>query len=233
MPLQLIKTLFDEPPHSGISVDDLIGESNHRIANNLTVIAGLVRLQSAEVARAGRPLTPEEVCQLLKEVSNRIDTVSRLHRLLARAACDDRPDLGGYLADVATTVISSLSGSTPAAELELDVECHSVLASQALSLGFIVGELVTNAVKYAHPTGVTGRIRLICRQVAGGATLLEVADDGVGLPEGFDPAHEGGLGLRLVRSLSGQLGALLTFDQPGIGLRARLTVPPANMVRVA
>ena len=205
MPLELVRTLLTEAPRKAkleIAAEDLIAESNHRIANNLTVIAGLVRLQAASVTKKSGTFTPEEVCVLLKEVGGRIDTVSRLHRLLAEATRGGTPHLGAYLRDIAQAIVSSLSSTGHADHLLTDLEGCSLPAHQALSVGFIVGELVTNAVKYAHPSGVDGKISLRCRKGGGMSTIVEVCDDGVGLPEGFDPMIQGGLGLRLVRSLS-------------------------------
>lgn len=91
----------------------------------------------------------------------------------------------------------------------------------------IVGEAVTNAVKYAHPAGVPGKIHIDCRREKEGALLIEVTDDGVGLPEGFDPAVDGNFGFQLMRSLSEKLGANLTFKSESLGLRMTLHVPAA------
>ena len=55
---------------------------------------------------------------------------------------------------------------------------------------------------------------------------IEIADDGVGLPEGFDPTVSSGKGLRLMRALAEQLGGRLDFEQGLIGLSVRLEVPP-------
>jgi two-component sensor histidine kinase len=55
--------------------------------------------------------------------------------------------------------------------------------------------------------------------------VIEVADDGVGLPEGFDPAMSAGAGLRLMRALAEQIGGRLDLEQHEIGLRVRLEVP--------
>ena len=69
---------------------------------------------------------------------------------------------------------------------------------RTLSLGFIVVELVTNAVKYAHPTGVAGEIRCDVSSAPDGRITVEVSDDVVGLPEGMDPMKASSLGLRVV-----------------------------------
>jgi len=90
----------------------------------------------------------------------------------------------------------------------------------------IVSEAVTNAVKYAHPAGVPGRIKVDCRRDKDGAILIEVADDGVGLPEGFDPTMDGNFGFRQIRGLSKKLGATLTFNSESLGLSMLLRLPP-------
>ena len=236
MPLKLVEALLTEAPaspDSTISAEDLIAESNHRIANNLAVIAGLVRLQAVNIAKENGPFSAEDVCLLLKEVSGRIDTVSRLHRLLAEATRGRAPDLGAYLGDIAQAVVSSLSPEGHGDRLRCDTRDCSLPAHQALSVGFIVGELMTNAVKYAHPAGVEGEISLRCSQSADKTTIVEVCDNGVGLPEDFDPMTAGGLGLRLVRSLAIQLGADLVFQQTGLGLCVRLSIPPKRSAQAA
>ena len=208
--------------------DVLVAEANHRIANNLTLIAGLVRLQVAGIARSGAPLSAEEACQALQEVGNRIEAVGRLHRLLAAGDDAGTLDLSEYLRDVADAAVSSMSARRRMALRHAAIADCQVAIRQALPVGFIVGELVTNSVKYAHPTGVAGVIDLRCRRMPRGGTLIEVADDGIGLPDGFDATRDGGLGMRLVRSLAGQLGASLDFIAEGIGLTVQLSLPTAN-----
>jgi two-component sensor histidine kinase len=211
----------------------LIAESNHRIANNLTVIAGLLRLQAADIVREGNALSPQDIRLLLEEVGGRIETVGRLHRLFADTAHGGPLDLRQYLQEIADAAIGSMSF---AGDMTLGTPLSGpclIPAHQALSVGFIVGELVTNAVKYAHPAGVKGRIELGCDPRPQGAILIRVADDGVGLPEGFDPKQEGGLGMRMVRSLAEQLNASLIFDSSPIGLAVRLLIPQASGPKLA
>jgi PAS domain S-box-containing protein len=101
-----------------------------------------------------------------------------------------------------------------------------VLSHCASSLALIVSESVNNAIKHAHPSGVPGEIGVDCRRDAANALLVEVTDDGVGLPEGFDPTSDGGFGFRVMRAQSEQLGATLTFESNSLGLRIQLRVPP-------
>lgn len=215
-------------PESGVvALDVLAAESNHRIANNLTMIAGMLRLQANEVVKGRKPLDPAEAAMLLSEVGVRIETVGRLHRLLAQTGGDTRLDLNIYLEDVARAAIHSMSGRNVTFQPPAGPPCEIAVQS-ALSVGFIVGEAVTNALKYAHPAGAPGVIRLDCQHLSGGSTLIRVSDDGVGLPEGFDWDHDGGLGLRMMRLIANQLGAKLTLESRPLGLTASLLLPPRH-----
>ncbi|HEY5006863.1 MAG TPA: sensor histidine kinase [Caulobacteraceae bacterium] len=226
MPVPLVA---NDLVHASIA-DVVIGESNHRIANNLTLIAGLLRLQAADVAKAGRSLSAQEACVLLEEVGGRIETVGRLHRLLAQVGHGETLNLHQFVHDIAEAAIGSMSLAGDMVLGPMTSAACTIPAQQALPIGFVVGELVTNAVKYAHPAGVKGRAELGCFRRPGGAILIQIADDGVGLPEGFDPAKDGGLGMRMVRMLADQLGASLTFESTGIGLTVRLLIPPPRPV---
>ncbi len=233
MPVQLVADYNREAGPIGngeMAPGLLMAEANHRIANNLTLIAGWLRLQAAGVRKDARPLSVQEACNLLEEAGSRIETVGRLHRLLAHSGQAVTLDLRQYLHDVARAAIDSMSvpGVTT-----LDAAKSStcpIPTHQALSVGFIVGEVVTNAVKYAHPAGVSGRVALSCHRRPEGASLIQITDDGVGLPEDFNPRKDGGLGLRMVRTLADQLGATLTFDSSGFGLTVRLLLPPYELI---
>jgi len=110
--------------------------------------------------------------------------------------------------------------------LSLAVAGAGVAPSDSVATaGLIVVEAVKNAVKYAHPAGVHGKIEVRCARGADSSVRIDVVDDGVGLPEGFDPATDGGFGFELMRELSGKLGATLTFVSTSLGLRVELRAP--------
>jgi two-component sensor histidine kinase len=73
-----------------------------------------------------------------------------------------------------------------------------------------VSDLMTNPVKYAFPGHEGGVLRLVVARSPEGMRI-EVADDGTGLPEGFDPQRSGGLGMRIVTSLVRQVGGRLSM----------------------
>lgn len=87
---------------------------------------------------------------------------------------------------------------------------------------------MTNSVKYAHPAGVAGTLCVGCRQADEGAVIVEVSDDGVRLPEGFDTTGGGHSVLHLVRSPADQLGAEVTVNSTDIGLQHVRVVRPLH-----
>ena len=95
----------------------------------------------------------------------------------------------------------------------------------ALHAGLITAELLTNACKYAHPTGLPVIVKVHCETKDDGSFLVEVTDDGVGFPENFDPSTDGGLGFQLMRALANGLNAELQFEHDSLGVRARLVKP--------
>jgi two-component sensor histidine kinase len=201
-----------------------MAEANHRIANHLALIAGVVRLHAANLPSGPSAVRVEDARLMLEEIGGRIETVGRLHRLLAGAGTGGAIALSAYLREISEAVVSSVAlPGTVRLSHSSNVEC--LLASEhAVPVGLIVCELVTNAVKYAHPTGVAGHILVACQRTGNG-TVISVADDGVGLPEGFEPARDGGLGLRLAHVLADQLGAPLLFEPTGTGLLVEIHMP--------
>jgi two-component sensor histidine kinase len=200
-----------------------LSEAHHRIANNLALIAGFVRLQASGVARENRALSATEGRRLLEEISVRVEMVGRLHRQLSARPLDQRIDVGDFLKETCEVLASTISQDSPR-ELRCEAHACEIESDRAGLLSLIVTELVTNAVKYAHPAGAPGRIDVRCRGVGQELLQITVADDGVGLPDGFDPDVDGGLGLRVVRSLATQLGAEVGFDSDGLGLTVTLTL---------
>ena len=212
-------------PTLAFSRPDLAAGSDRRIADNLSIVAGLVRDRASNLGGGSSPIERAEIQTILAELSGRVDAVAHLHRLLAESSAESALSLGEYLQDISAAIVAALSSDRiNRLQFACDPDCL-VPPEPALSIGFIVVELVTNAVKYAHPTGVAGEIIVACAQGSNGSITVEVVDDGVGLPEGMDPTRVDSLGLRLVRSLSAQLGARLDFEHNALGLSCVLQMP--------
>jgi len=203
----------------------LLAESNHRIANNLAVIAGYLILQANRTVRDGGPLAACEVHTILAAASAKVSAAGNLHRMLT-TSFEGVIDFGEYLEQVVRSAVDMM---TDRKQLDLVSEFERgclVASDQALNLGLLVGELVINALKHAHPAGSRGVLEAGCTQTPDGI-LAWVRDDGVGLPEGFDLAHDGNVGMRTLRLIAQQLGVDLDFLSNDIGLTVELRIPAA------
>lgn len=227
MPTNLVLGAFGGPKAShggGDATDVRLQEADHRIANSLSLVAGLLQLHASDI-EGDDPITPDVVVGMLNEAAGRIHMVSRLHRLLARSQGCGALDLSRFLYEIAESTVTLM---TAPGRVKIELAGSSlceVASRQASPIALLVGELVTNSIKYAHPSGVGGVIRLACHMDADGGVSIEVADDGVGLPEGFDPTCARSLGMRLIHSLAAQAGGRLAFDDSGVGLTVRLEIP--------
>ena len=205
---------------------DAAAEANHRIANHLSMIISIMRLHAKRLKAQPEPVSGAELSLLLTGIGEKVETIARLHRELAHVQDGEQVDLGEYLRKITDGVVSSLAPARTDLRFLLDADCM-VTGNQALPIGLIICEVVTNSMKYAHPTGVPGRLKVVCRRSAG-QIVIEVADDGVGMPDGFDPATGGQIGFNSIRALAGQLGATLRFSSDGLGVTFELRIPLAE-----
>jgi len=217
---------FTDSPRSGANVIDLAKEANHRISNHLTLIASMVQVQASSVARGPEMLSRIEVRSLLRETASKISSVAHLHRKLAEQENSNQIELGGYLIESCAFLVSSLALKERVGFVQqLESNCF-VSPHQAQAIGLIVSEVMMNAVKHAHPTGIPVQMRLACRQLGKAGCEIEIEDDGIGLPEDFDSKTGGGVGFTLIRSLASTLNATLTIESDSLGTSFRMTVPP-------
>ena len=204
----------------------LLAEADHRIANHLALLASYVRLQAADLAKQSAPPTRESVRLLMSTIDSQITAVSRLHRSFATHGRPVSTDLGEHLHEVCAPFIVGLSGERRLVE-RFEAGC-AVRPEHVLPLTQIVAEVVTNAIKHAHRAGEPGVITVRCARDEAEHLLVEVDDDGPGLPATFDPRTDGGLGFHLLRSLGKQVGGTITFDSSRRGTHFQLTIPPAR-----
>src|SRR3989442_3161430 len=194
----------------------VIREMHHRVKNNLQTIAMLLRLQM----RDGREVSGREV---LTETINRILSIASVHEILSVEGFR-LINLRQLLERVAGHVTHAMSRPGAAIDVSVRGEDVYLTSKQATSLALAVNELLQNAFEHAFGQRAAGRIEIgIATQDAG--LVLQVEDNGQGLPEGFDPRESSDLGLKIVHALvTEDLGGTLTFSG-GPGTRAVITVP--------
>jgi two-component sensor histidine kinase len=205
--------------------DLLAREMSHRVKNSLAIVASLLALQ----ARAAE----EPVVQTaLADARSRVEAIAGVHDQLWRQgdrAGEDGEGVPGELdlAPFLEKLVANLAGG-PDQRLVCTAAPQRISADRAIPIGLLVNELVTNALKYAyppetHPAGGAIRVRAE-RHLE--TLVVEVVDDGVGLPTGFEIGRSSkSLGMRVVGSLTRQLGGSLTTPPRERGACFRLEVP--------
>jgi two-component sensor histidine kinase len=209
-----------------IPVSDPVVEAHHRIANNLAIIAGLIRSELLKLATKAQP-NAGYARRLLQQMSLRIDAVGRLHRLLMNTAHGGTVELCTYLREIVDAVTCSLTDAEHTKIVCSFAEQATVSAKQAAAIGLFVGEALVNSIKHAHPMDESGTIWINCKRAATASLLVEIIDDGAGTSLDCDAAAPQtiGSGARLMRGIAQDLGAELAFIKGNPGQIVRLELP--------
>jgi two-component sensor histidine kinase len=210
-------------------VSDPVAEANHRIANSLGVLVGMVRMQSAAVKKKAESYSNAEVRHLLDGVAARINTISQLHRILSHGGVDGVISLKPHLHEVTDALVMALSSPEQSAKVMHTGGDCMVQMRQVQPIVLMLCEIFINAMKYAHPAGVPLIMLVDCSLSGDGRLVLTISDDGVGLPEGFDPMQSGGMGFKVMRALAAEVGGELQIQSTHLGLSFRLSLPAMAM----
>jgi len=191
----------------------LMQELTHRIKNSLQFIAAMVMIE-ARSHKSG------EGKAALERVSHRIDALGQLYSKLSKSETVEAVDAATYLDDLCRDLVASAQGGASIV-LKTDIDSELLPTDQAIPMGLIVNELVTNALKYAFPSETKGTVMVTLKRVPG-ALRLTVADDG----KGVDPRRaDSGLGGRLVEGFAQQLGGQVERESGSQGTTVRLILP--------
>ena len=189
--------------------DILLKEVHHRIKNNMSTIISLLDMQS-HLPGSG------EAAPALRDAVSRVQSMRVLYDKLYQSISLVDMSIRFYLPPLVEEICSLFPGCE-STRVETRVDDFIVPVKVLSTLGIIVNELITNALKYAFPGGRKGTIRVSAAK-AGRTATLAVEDDGIGLPDGFDINASTGFGLGLVVMLVRQIGGTISTGR-GEGAR--------------
>jgi two-component sensor histidine kinase len=196
--------------------ETLLRELYHRTKNNMSVINALLQLQAAEIG-------DERLHAAFENTQNRIRSMALVHQKLYEAHDLSHINLKDYISELVSLLVASYQ--VPSGELAFVAEMEDVwvLIDSAIPCGLIVNELISNILEHAFPAGRGGAITARLGKMESGEIWLSIADDGVGVPPGFDFRKDGHLGLQNVFTLGEtQLRGDVTFDaNPGVACHLR------------
>jgi two-component sensor histidine kinase len=179
-------------------------EADHRLVNNVQTIASLLTMQSKASLNA-------DAAAQLRAAANRVAIVGQIHRRLHSLDGVAAVAFRRFLADLTADFSNIMHRTKRRDRIEINLGAEIELPTGiAIPLGFIVSELLTNAVKHG---GTSISITFDSTQNKN-EYQLSVLNDGKLLPQDFDPASGGGLGMKIIGSYIDRIGGSFFFG-PG------------------
>lgn len=176
----------------------LLKEIHHRVKNNLQTTISLLNMQSAY-------LSNDEALAAIRNSERRMQAMSLIHQKLYQSETMTHVQMAEYVAELVSFLKESFGGSKDI-NFELNIQLAMLDVTQAIPLGLIINEAVTNAIKYAFPRNEKGNISISLKKDMESLFHLIVADNGVGLPTDFEINEKhNSLGLNLIRGLTDQI----------------------------
>jgi PAS domain S-box-containing protein len=192
--------------------DLLLKEVHHRTKNNMQLISSRLALQSRRIA-------DELAREALVDSSKRINLLANMHRTLYQTADGEMINVGEQLSGLVSSLVASFRKDLT---IYQDIAASYLDVQQAIPVGLIANELLTNVFKHAFVEARaedTLTVRLLQASAAtedasGDMLTLEVQDNGAGLSTEYPQDH---LGMVIIESLAQQLEATFTLSNVADG----------------
>ena len=147
----------------------------------------------------------ESALTAIHDSQHRVHAMSLIHQKLYSSENVSSIDISLYIRELVSYLADSFN-TGQRIRFEFDVEPLELDVSQAVPLGLILNEAITNSIKYAFPDERNGIITISLSNNAGQHCMLTISDNGIGLPVQFNTKKPGSLGMSLMNGLSEDLG---------------------------
>ena len=181
----------------------LLKEIHHRVKNNLMIISSLLNLQSGYIKDENSKL-------IFMESQNRARSMALIHERLYQSTDLKNIDFGEYIQTLANDLYNTYVMDQNLIKMNIETDKLNLDIDTSIPLGLILNELVTNSLKHAFSPGEKGTINITFKR-QDNKYILEVKDNGKGLPKNMEYNTAGSLGLSLITNLSEQIDADLEY----------------------
>jgi two-component sensor histidine kinase len=197
-----------------------LGEIHHRVKNNLAVVSSLLRLQS-------RDAKDEFHRRMFLDAQDRIRSMALVHERLCHSDDLASVNVAEYVDGLADHLVQTQRGIGSRVVIEKHVESAHLSLDTAVPLGFLINELISNALKHAYTDRPQGTLCISFRPLDEKEYELLVKDDGTGFPEGVDFENPLSFGLSLVKLFTKQIdGEIKLLRDAGTEFRIRFSDRP-------
>lgn len=195
----------------------LIREVHHRVKNNLQLVTSLLNTQSAY-------LKDDTAIDAVRDSLRRMQAMSMIHQKLYQDENTSTISMPDYINELVRYLRASFETANRII-FEQTIESIELDVTQAIPLGLIINESIVNAIKYAFLNGEKGIVRINLQRDGADYLLLNISDNGIGLPAGFDLLEYNSLGLELMQGLAKQLnGTFIVESNNGVHILVRFTM---------
>lgn len=182
-------------------------EIHHRVKNNLQVISSMLDLQS-------QTLKDEKATSIIKEGIQRVQSMAFIHQNLYQGNTVNAVNMNEYIKILSGHLFQTYNIRPEKIQLHTQIENFNLHTDTAIPLGMILNELISNSLKYAFKGKDDGDI-WVCLKKNNNELLLQVKDNGVGMPPGFDPGHTSSFGYEMINAFSQKLKARMKIESNG------------------
>lgn len=201
----------------------LLKEIHHRVKNNLQIIMSLLGSQTKYIGN-------DAALAIIRESQHRVEAISLIHQKLYQSSNMATIAMNEYIPELVSVIKDSFN-TAGRIGFTMDIDTISLDVAQAVPIGLILNEAITNSIKHAFPDNRQGQVEITLQKMDPEGYKLTFQDNGIGLPQDFDIDKLNSLGMTLITGLSRQLeGALSIKNENGLLLKIiflhdRLTPP--------
>ncbi|MBL7701661.1 MAG: hypothetical protein JNM14_05395 [Ferruginibacter sp.] len=179
-------------------------EIHHRVKNNLQVISSMLDLQS-------QSLQDDKATAIIKEGIQRVQSMAFIHQNLYQGNAVNSVNMNEYIKMLSNHLFQTYNIRTDKIKFHTQIEDLKLHTDTAIPLGMILNELISNSLKYAFSKRNNGDIWVTMKK-NDNELLLQVKDNGIGLPENFNPEHSSSFGYEIIKAFSQKLKARMNID---------------------
>lgn len=176
----------------------LLKEIHHRVKNNLQIIMSLLNSQSAHLRNS-------DAIEAIMVSGNRVRSIALIHQKLYSGDNLSSINMPEYVADLLRYMMDGFDTSERKVRFIQQIAGINIDVAQAVPVGLILNEAITNAIKYAFGKN-GGEITVTFRSHKDTNTVvMSISDNGKGLPPDFDIRQSSSLGMEMMQGLAKQL----------------------------
>lgn len=192
----------------------MLKEIHHRVKNNLQVISSLLNLQADGIS-------DNRVLTLFEDCRHRVNSMALIHEKMYQSNNLVNIDISGYMDELIRSLIDAYD-TNKSVQLHANIENHPFRIDTIVPLGLILNEIISNSLKYAFEGRTDGDLFISLHRQIGNHYVLEVADNGKGIPPHIKFENADTLGMQLIHMLSGQINGKVSIRHDGTGTKYKI-----------